>query len=82
MSDVTPERPYADPNHSGNGPEHLTGATCITFDCEEPAGTWWSPLWCQRCNTDRMDRIGRRLREMLEYAEGAIGPFATPEPPE
>lgn len=52
------EHPYRDPNHALNGPEYLSGRTCVERGCGRPAGTFWSPFWCQPCNATRMDRIG------------------------
>lgn len=60
-----PERPYADPDYSGNGSEYHTGELCIE-GCGRPAGTAWSPHWCQPCNTARMDRISASLKEIAE----------------
>lgn len=55
------DRPYADPAHAWNGASYHTGKPCIE-KCGRPAGTAWSPYWCQQCNTERMDRIGKFLR--------------------
>lgn len=59
---------YADPAHPGNSAEHHTGKPCIEKDCDEPAGTAWSPFWCFGCNVKRMQRIDASLTTMLaEY---------------
>lgn len=55
-------RPWHDPDHPGNGPKYYTGKPCI--DCDRPAGTYWSHLWCQPCNARRMDRIDASLRRL------------------
>ena len=51
---------YRDPADPYNGPKHHTGKPCIE-GCGRPAGTAWSPLWCQPCNAARMDRIGAQF---------------------
>ena len=64
-------RPYADPSHPYNGSEYHTGEPCIE-GCGNPAGTWWSPLWCFPCNVERMDRIQRDLEALIRgLYEGA-----------
>ncbi|QHJ75238.1 hypothetical protein DELTA_45 [Brevundimonas phage vB_BsubS-Delta] len=55
---------YEDKDDPHNGPEHHTGKECITTDCKEPAGTWWSPLWCQACNAARIKRIDGNLKDI------------------
>jgi len=42
---------------------------CIGFGdkegkCNNPAGTKWSPHWCEECNRKRLDHITNRLEEM------------------
>lgn len=59
-----------DPNDPLNGPEHHTGKLCVE-GCGRPAGTAWSPHWCQPCNAERMDRISRNLRRMARRPEPA-----------
>lgn len=61
MSDI-----HRDPNHPDNSPEHHTGRPCIEDGCTEPAGTAWGPHWCMLHNAERMERISRSMREMLE----------------
>jgi hypothetical protein len=65
----TETRPHHDPNHLMNGPEYHTGKPCIEKGCDEPAGTAWSPLWCQRHNAERLDRISGRLTETRPATE-------------
>lgn len=57
-------KPYQDKNNPGNGPEYHTGKPCIEEDCENPAGTWWSPLWCFECNVKRFDRLTVQLQQV------------------
>ena len=52
--------PHRDPDHPHNSSAHHTGKNCIE-QCGRPAGTWWSPLWCQPCNADRLGRISGQL---------------------
>lgn len=54
---------YHDPADPANGSEHHTGKLCIE-GCGRPAGTAWSPYWCQPCNAERMDRVGAQLRAL------------------
>ena len=46
--------------------KYHTGKKCIEPGCYNPAGTAWSPLWCQSCDAERRRRIGSSLRAMLE----------------
>jgi hypothetical protein len=57
---------YADPDDPLNGPKYHTGKPCIEVDCENPAGTAWSPLWCQPCNAVRMRRLSRGMDEIAK----------------
>ena len=57
---------YADPADLLNGKRYHTGRPCIERGCDKPAGTAWSPLWCQACNEKRMDGIGVFLRQEVE----------------
>ena len=56
---------YQDPNDPLNGPAHHSGRLCDE-GCGRPAGTAWSPYWCQPCNAARMDRIGGFLKSELQ----------------
>lgn len=58
-----PKRPD-DPSDQLNGSQHHTGKACIETGCDNPAGTAWSPFWCQPCNAKRMQRIGASLAAM------------------
>jgi len=66
---VSEARPYADPGHPGNGPEHHTGEACVEEGCDRPAGTAWSPYWCQPHNAERIDRISRQLDGFIDRFE-------------
>jgi hypothetical protein len=54
---------YHNPADEFNGPQYHTGKLCIE-GCGRPAGTAWSPLWCQPCNVIRMDRIRAKLERL------------------
>lgn len=56
--------PTHDPHHPGNGPAHHTGKLCIEKGCTNPAGTAWSPYWCQQHNAERMEHIDQSLQEL------------------
>ena len=56
---------FENPKHEGNSSKYHTGKPCMNIGCAEPAGTWWSPLWCLRCNVKRLRRIGQQF-DMLE----------------
>ena len=60
--------PYQDPAHDGNSAQYHSGKSCRTKGCKEPAGTWWSPLWCFRHNVERMDNISSTLESMADKA--------------
>ena len=47
-----------------NSEKYRTGKKCI--DCENPAGTAWSPLWCQPCNAKRMFRLDKQFKMIDE----------------
>ena len=61
---------YNDPNHRNNSTEHHTGKLCIELECDEPAGTAWSPYWCFEHNVKRMDRISAQFDGMLQNFPG------------
>lgn len=61
--------PCEDPSNPGNGFAHRTGKRCIEFGCDNPAGTAWSPYWCQPCNAARMQRITDSLCNVKLVAE-------------
>lgn len=60
---------YRDPSDEHNGPKYHTGKPCIE-GCGRPAGTAWSPLWCQPCNAARMDGIGAQFDQMNAIVGG------------
>ena len=64
-------KPHEDPTHPHNSARYHTGKLCIEL-CGRPAGTWWSRLWCQPCNTARMDRISASL-EVINKRMKEIG---------
>lgn len=66
--------PCADPIHPGNSPKHLTGKLCIE-KCGRPAGTAWSPYWCQPCNAERIRRVNAGLAAAMAQFDRA-----TPKP--
>ena len=66
---------YQDRADPRNGPNYQTGKACIENGCNEPAGTWWSKLWCFDCNVERMNRIDAQFAKV-----GAALGAATPDP--
>lgn len=64
MNDLPLPR-HADPNDPLNASSHHTGKPCIEKGCTRPAGTYWSPYWCQPCNSQRMARITKALDALL-----------------
>ena len=70
---MSPES-YQDPDHPWNGAEWQTGQPCIERGCTRPAGTAWSPYWCQPCNVERMDRISagfEKVKQAMQRREDA-----------
>jgi hypothetical protein len=59
-------KPYEDPNHPWNGLKYRSGQLCIERGCNNPAGTAWSPYWCQPCNAKRMNSIRASMEEIAE----------------
>ncbi|KKL94713.1 hypothetical protein LCGC14_1861940 [marine sediment metagenome] len=57
---------FKDPDDKGNSPKYHTGATCIVPECNDPAGTYWSPYWCFCHNVIRIDKINDQLTNMIE----------------
>lgn len=55
---------WEDPDYYGNSSAHHTGQTCVEVDCDEPAGTVWSPYWCFRCNVKRLKRITASMEDI------------------
>jgi hypothetical protein len=62
--------PWQDPNDWRNEPQFHTRKPCAEKGCAKPAGTWWSPIWCQTHNAERIDRINGRFAK-VEAALGA-----------
>lgn len=52
---------YRDKADEGNSSAHHTGRPCINRGCDNPAGTYWSVLWCYEHNVERMDLVNDRL---------------------
>lgn len=55
------DKTYADPEHEYNSAIYHSGIACIESGCDRPAGTAWSPLWCQACNAKRLERVSANL---------------------
>lgn len=58
-------KPYEDKLHPGNSSVYHTGKKCIE-GCGRPAGTRWSPFWCQECNARRINEIDLRLNKIAK----------------
>lgn len=61
--------PFEDPNNLGNSEKYHTGKECIEPGCDNPAGTAWSPYWCQSCNAKRINKISFQLVSMIKKME-------------
>lgn len=61
--------PIDDPSHEGNSARYHTGKPCVESGCTEPAGTGWSPHWCQRHNAERIRRISAGIEHGLAELE-------------
>ena len=57
---------YEDRDDPGNSLRHHTGEACIERDCDNPAGTAWSPHWCFECNRARMRRATEALEKLIK----------------
>jgi len=49
--------------------EKMRVGTCLGFGgtegkCANPAGTKWSPYWCEECNKRRMEHITKQLNKI------------------
>jgi hypothetical protein len=55
---------YEDPNDYRNGPNYRTGKLCITKGCNSPAGTYWGPYWCFKCNVARLKGISKQFESL------------------
>ncbi len=60
---------HEDPNDPLNSARYHTGKPCIELGCGRPAGTHWSKLWCQSCNSARINRINGVLEHLLARLE-------------
>jgi len=58
--------PYEDPGSPYNGPSYYTGLPCVILGCPEPAGTAWSPHFCQKHNAERINHIASQLDELIK----------------
>ena len=58
---------YKNPKDEGHGSKYHTGKKCIEKDCNNHAGTRWSPYWCKECNIKRMDNITKNFEEFANY---------------
>ena len=63
------ELTHGDAEHPGNAPIHHTGRKCRVDGCDKPAGTAWSEYWCWECNSERLDRVSRQLKELARPAQ-------------
>lgn len=61
--------PAANPDHPHNSAEYHSGKPCRAKGCQNPAGTWWGPSWCQQHNAERLARIGADLDDMVRRTE-------------
>ncbi len=57
---------FENPNHEGNSSRHHTGKPCWMPNCDRPAGTAWSLLFCFKCNRRRMRKIDRQIQGILD----------------
>lgn len=64
--------PCQDPNHPHNSAKHHTGKKCIEKGCDKPAGTFWSPFWCQACNARRLTHISDVLQHEVDRHAGKV----------
>lgn len=71
--------PCQDVNHPHNSPKLHTGKKCVEMGCDKPAGTGWSPFWCQACNAKRLMHISAVLHHEVDRMAGKVQ--AASEPP-
>ena len=57
---------FENPQDPGNSDAYHTGKICIEPECDLPAGTWWSKLWCFKHNAARMKRIDEEFSEVAK----------------
>lgn len=65
-------KPYEDPANPNNSPTYHSGKPCATPNCRHPAGTAWSPSWCQSCNAKRMNEINQVAEPFQRQAAAAM----------
>jgi|LSQX01.3.fsa_nt_gb hypothetical protein len=61
MAEIIPGG-YNDKNCEKNSAKYHTGKKCIEHNCNNPAGTAWSPYWCVDCNIKRIDNITEQFK--------------------
>lgn len=69
---------HADPEDPMNSADHHTGKPCIERGCSRPAGTAWSPFWCQPCNSARLQRISGVIEYELARMKGKVPEASMP----
>lgn len=57
---------YQDPENELNSSKYHTGNIFIIRGCGNQAGTAWSPYFCQKCNSERMNRISASFNSLIE----------------
>ena len=53
----------------GEMPKFCIGYGDLRGKCENPAGTKWSPFWCESCNQQRLESISAKLAVLAEDFE-------------
>lgn len=49
-----------------------SGLICDTAGCEEPAGTWWTPIWCPDHDVERLTQISGEFDRILHSLRGTL----------
>lgn len=57
-------KPAEDPGHPNNSARYHTGYPCAE-GCGRPAGTAWSPFWCQPCNAERLSGVSKSFEGLM-----------------
>lgn len=70
-----------DPDAPQNSAKHHTGKPCVERGCDKPAGTHWSPYWCQACNAKRLMRVTDQLELAVEKFDEMEAIRASRAPP-
>lgn len=60
---------FENSNYKGNSSKYHTGKPCIEKDCDNPAGTTWSPYWCFEHNVERIKRIDKSFEDIISSLE-------------